>query len=606
LIEHKSSLTLYLTTLNTGSLGRIEQKLDELIANARAERKADTVLSLAEDDVESEMQWDLWTGALAEEGISKAELEGHKPWIKATLSQRIKSGELEEQLPDRTSNLQITARKDSSERRHITTSQPVVEDVSEGESIRQCGQPFGLARKPYYSNNSCLPTDFITQVGITDSKRPSRNLASSRRPNEEYVPQRASQPRDDIYSSSRLLESANQEGHIQPLWPQFDPALEYPWSAEFIFNRNGDNPQNHQPETEDTAKEVIRPKSRPCSLLGSPEMISTIGKGLWPSSGQLSHRHDINNASPSGEHFSILEAVTRSEASPAVPHRNLNITSESVSSSSPTPTSRRIQPDSSLEITPPIPPSNLSQHASQRLSINTNGDSDSSSTSNRFSQACSKRWSTISSITLHPFTPTGSNVKRASANYEFIKAATRASKDDIRNISSWSRLPHVRSFLDKDTIETALIELSMNPKNEKEKCRVEAVKSLVEHCGCCLECRDTKHQRTPLIWAILNGHEAIMRFLLTKGANLDATDGELLWTPLAWAAANGAWKATAILLKCHEAPLFINARDINGMTALDLAEAKKFKKTSETLRHHGAQCGVNSKSPLRQLVEFES
>jgi hypothetical protein len=92
-------------------LGRIEKKLDELIADVRAGRRAETVLTLAEDDNESEVQWNLWKKELAEEGFSKVEIEGHKDWIKAALLQRIQTGE---QWPATTSDLRIASQEEFS------------------------------------------------------------------------------------------------------------------------------------------------------------------------------------------------------------------------------------------------------------------------------------------------------------------------------------------------------------------------------------------------------------------------------------------------------------------------------------------------------------
>ena len=47
---------------------RIEKKLDGLIADVRAGRRAGSVLSMADDDEDdSEEQWHLWKGELIEE-----------------------------------------------------------------------------------------------------------------------------------------------------------------------------------------------------------------------------------------------------------------------------------------------------------------------------------------------------------------------------------------------------------------------------------------------------------------------------------------------------------------------------------------------------------
>jgi len=95
-MSHTASLTLFLTTLGTGSLGRIEKKLDELIEDVRAGRKEKSVLTMVDEDEEdSESMWNEWKGELVEEGFTKVELEGHKHWIIAKLRELIDNGGLD-------------------------------------------------------------------------------------------------------------------------------------------------------------------------------------------------------------------------------------------------------------------------------------------------------------------------------------------------------------------------------------------------------------------------------------------------------------------------------------------------------------------------------
>lgn len=79
LMMHTSSLTLFLATLGTSSLGRIEKKLDELIADVRAERRENTVLSIVDaNEAESEEEWNKFKAELVEECFAKLEVEAHK------------------------------------------------------------------------------------------------------------------------------------------------------------------------------------------------------------------------------------------------------------------------------------------------------------------------------------------------------------------------------------------------------------------------------------------------------------------------------------------------------------------------------------------------
>lgn len=98
LLVHTSSLTLFLQTLSTSSLGRIEKKLDELIEDVRLGRREPSVLTFVEsDNREADDQWVAFKQELLDDAFTRAEVEANKHWIKARLRELIGHGGLEEQ-----------------------------------------------------------------------------------------------------------------------------------------------------------------------------------------------------------------------------------------------------------------------------------------------------------------------------------------------------------------------------------------------------------------------------------------------------------------------------------------------------------------------------
>ena len=79
----------------------------------------------------------------------------------------------------------------------------------------------------------------------------------------------------------------------------------------------------------------------------------------------------------------------------------------------------------------------------------------------------------------------------------------------------------------------------------------EAVVKLLFEKGADLESKDNEFGRTPLSWAARNGHEAVVKLLLEKGADLESKDNEYGRTPLWWAAGNGH-EAVVKLLRSEE------------------------------------------------------
>ena len=95
---HTASITLFLTSLGTSALGRIEKKLDGLVAEIRAGKREPSILTLGEedDDADDDSIWRTLKSDLAEDGFTKQEIEQHKSDIISYLRALVQDVDLEE------------------------------------------------------------------------------------------------------------------------------------------------------------------------------------------------------------------------------------------------------------------------------------------------------------------------------------------------------------------------------------------------------------------------------------------------------------------------------------------------------------------------------
>lgn len=100
LMLHTSSLTLFLTRLGTGSLGRIEKKLDDIAADIRAARHEPSLSSVCVDNdvIEQDSAWHILMKELSDD-FAPEDIEAHKSEIKAYIRRLIERGDLHEQVP---------------------------------------------------------------------------------------------------------------------------------------------------------------------------------------------------------------------------------------------------------------------------------------------------------------------------------------------------------------------------------------------------------------------------------------------------------------------------------------------------------------------------
>ncbi|KAF4630287.1 hypothetical protein G7Y89_g7852 [Cudoniella acicularis] len=122
------------------------------------------------------------------------------------------------------------------------------------------------------------------------------------------------------------------------------------------------------------------------------------------------------------------------------------------------------------------------------------------------------------------------------------------------------------------------------------------VKFLLEK-GAEIEARDENWDRTPLLWAACNGHNEVISFLLQKGAALECKDVDGR-TPLMYAVANGREATVRLLLEKGAA---VNSNTNFAHTPLILAIESRREGIVELLLKNGVEIEVgdsHGRTPL--------
>jgi ankyrin repeat protein len=186
----------------------------------------------------------------------------------------------------------------------------------------------------------------------------------------------------------------------------------------------------------------------------------------------------------------------------------------------------------------------------------------------------------------------------------------------------WSQIYHGKRHLDSNLIEVSRIGDYL------------AVDRYL-HEGADVNCRD-KDGLTPLIWAAIQGHEAVVRLLLERGGELEARnrngDTALMWaslmghkgvvdfildrgadadlrepnsgvTALMAASAKGHTDVAQVLVERGAA---VNARDRNGNTALTHASIKGYGEVVDLLLSSGATFNGTCPTEVATAVIFVS
>jgi ankyrin repeat protein len=131
----------------------------------------------------------------------------------------------------------------------------------------------------------------------------------------------------------------------------------------------------------------------------------------------------------------------------------------------------------------------------------------------------------------------------------------------------------------------------------------EAIVRLLIEKGAEIDSKGTEEGRTPLSWASWSGYEAIVQLLLKNGADIDLKDTEFGRTPLSWAAGSGHEAVVQLLL---EKSAEIDSTDSYGRTPLTWAAGSGYEAVVQLLLEKGAE--IDSKdtkygrTPLSRAV----
>jgi hypothetical protein len=89
---YTSSINLFLTTLGTSSLGRIEKKLDEIVDEIRRGDRDQSIVALQPSNLSGvDIRWDALKDNLVHDGFTQQDIEAHKDWIRERLQQIVQN-----------------------------------------------------------------------------------------------------------------------------------------------------------------------------------------------------------------------------------------------------------------------------------------------------------------------------------------------------------------------------------------------------------------------------------------------------------------------------------------------------------------------------------
>ena len=155
---HTSALSNFLSNVEDGSLGDLEQKVDEIITDVHGGRREPSILSFFDDaNATDEINWQELQKALLEKGLKPSEVTDNRLWISA----RVQESEAARGLPF-----------DS-----YSEGQPLESSIPEHPSTNQPGA--AAQSEPRHTEEK---SEILSQSISTDSTNKDSKLSSGRIP----------------------------------------------------------------------------------------------------------------------------------------------------------------------------------------------------------------------------------------------------------------------------------------------------------------------------------------------------------------------------------------------------------------------------------------
>ena len=237
LMFHTSALTLFLTSLGTGSLGRIEKKLDDLAADIRAGHHEPSLITSCDEDNPLDDQDNAWRLLIRElsEDFTREEIEVHKLEIKSYIRRLIRRGDLEEKAPS-SDLIDLSDHEDSSDdlTEHSSTQKTGKSTLEDSSSSHTRWPPHPYVESDHGTTSPSLTEQFNKDLNISKPADDDANARQSSDDRGTYVSDDSSQAElpspkkrpinsiDDLFPAFSTIEASSRKPALVGIDMNFD------------------------------------------------------------------------------------------------------------------------------------------------------------------------------------------------------------------------------------------------------------------------------------------------------------------------------------------------------------------------------------------------